>query len=166
MNAQNIIQDVVFQNNSWASGTIGSSRFIASSNSSLAAVIQQCPSGCSNTTALAFQGPNQAINVVNQTLDGWNLTTLNVNATPGSALAFQQFYDASPTFQQIYDPSSANELDVYYQHRNLSLIRSSWKPNVTQTSSMNTTFSISCQSRLTISCCTERLVASIRMDAD
>jgi hypothetical protein len=122
IDTSNVVQEIIYVNNSWVSGTIGKSNYIASANSSLAAMIQQCPLGCTNVTIIAFQDENQIIQIANSTTTGWMTEQLNASAQSGTALALQPYYNQS----------NSNQVDLYYQQEtDLVLTRASWKPNST-----------------------------------
>lgn len=52
--------------------------------------------------------------------NGWSLYDLDASVVSGTPLVLQQFYDAIPSLQ----------LDLYYQHTNLSLVKSSWNSSL------------------------------------
>ena len=68
---------------------------------------------------VAFLDPEEVVQVANLTSNGWEMAALSLEMNRGTHLVLQQFYDNS----------TARQLDLYYQHKNLSLTKASWKPS-------------------------------------
>lgn len=122
LDSNNLIHDVSYTpTGNWSPGAISGQGYTAMSNSSLAAMYNQC-SHCANTTILAFQDENGDVQIGNLTSDGWTLTQLGSALDPkiGTGLALQPFYLST----------LENQINLFHQKSNLNLSFASWKPDL------------------------------------
>ncbi|KAL9608997.1 MAG: hypothetical protein Q9167_006206 [Letrouitia subvulpina] len=122
LDESNRLHDIYFapSTGKWTFGTLSNQGYTAMSNSSLAAMYNQCEL-CVNTTFIAFQDKNGFVQIGNLTAHGWVLTQLGPALDPeiGTALAHVPFY-----FKGMQD-----QINLYYQKSYLVMSLASWKPD-------------------------------------
>ena len=116
MDSNNLIHDIIWDG-SWTPGVISAKGYIAAPNSSLSAMYNQCRF-CANTTILAYQDANNFIQIANRTKSGWQTTQLLINQIENTGLALQPYYWAG----------LEDQIDLYYQRKDLRMAMASWKP--------------------------------------
>lgn len=121
LNESNVIHSITYleSNGKWLSDVISDEGYTALPNSSIAVMYDQC-SRCSNNTIIAFQDENGAVQIGNQTLEGWTKSQLGTALNPvvGTGLALQPFYRSG---QQ-------DQINLYHQKSSLNLSLASWHP--------------------------------------
>ena len=101
----------------WTVGSLSALNITAMPNSSIAAVYNWC-SACTNTTVIAFQDQEGAIQIGNKTAGGWKIAPLGADAQPlpGTGIALAVTGD--------------NRLNLYYQKTTLNMALAVWNaPN-------------------------------------
>ncbi|MCJ1228038.1 hypothetical protein MMC12_004698 [Toensbergia leucococca] len=121
LDISNVIHNIAYTaaTGRWNSGALSGQGYTAMSNSSLAAMHNQC-TRCANTTIIAFQDENGLVQIGNLTSTGWTLTQLGSALDPemGTGLALQPFYRNG----------SEDQINLFHQKSNLNMSLASWKP--------------------------------------